>query len=73
VRTERFRKRFGKATVARNFTRAHSSIAKLLEKDDAIRQKRATERFYWRDPNLSRRSSADESPFFAGCSSVSHS
>ncbi|QWG22209.1 hypothetical protein KMZ93_19825 [Bradyrhizobium sediminis] len=56
VLTERFRKRLGKVTVPRNFTRTHPRIAKLLEKDEAVRQKRATERFYWRDPKF-------ESPF----------
>lgn len=47
---ERFAKRLGKVTVPKNFDKAHPLIAKLLEKDEAIRQAKLTERFSWREP-----------------------
>jgi hypothetical protein len=50
--TERFRKRLGTVTVPRDFTRTHPDITKLLEKDEERRQKRLTERFYWREPQF---------------------
>jgi hypothetical protein len=52
VLAERFRKRLGKVTVPRNFNRTHPIITRLLEKDEAIRQKRAADRFYWREPKF---------------------
>lgn len=52
VMTERFRKRVGKITVARNFERAHPLIAKLLAKDEEHRQKKLTEPYYWREPKF---------------------
>ncbi|MBM3600986.1 MAG: hypothetical protein FJX35_22535, partial [Alphaproteobacteria bacterium] len=48
ILTERFAKRLGKVTVPKNFDKAHPLIAKLLEKDETIRQAKLTERFYWR-------------------------
>lgn len=52
VLTERFRKRLGTVTAPRNLTRTHPVIEKLLKRDELIRQKRATERYYWRDPQF---------------------
>jgi hypothetical protein len=52
VLAERFRRRLGKVTVPRNFTRTHPVIARLLAKDEATRQKRATDRYYWREPKF---------------------
>ena len=50
--TERFRQRLGTVTVPRGFTRTHPVIAKLLGKDEEHRQKKLTERFYWRQPQF---------------------
>ncbi|MGJ0393560.1 MAG: hypothetical protein ACR650_12620 [Methylocystis sp.] len=52
VLTERFAKRLGQVSVPRNLGRAHPLIEKLLAKDEEIRQKKATERFYWREPQF---------------------
>lgn len=50
VLLERFRRKLGKVAVPRDFSRAHRDIRKYLDKDEVHRQKKATERFYWRDP-----------------------
>ncbi|MHC6154772.1 hypothetical protein ACVSQB_23605 [Bradyrhizobium elkanii] len=50
VLTERFRKRLGKVTASRDLTRADPAIAKLLKRDEAIRQQIASSPFYWEKP-----------------------
>jgi hypothetical protein len=50
VLTERFRKRLGRVTLSRDLTRADPAIAKLLNRDEAIRQKMASSSFYWGKP-----------------------
>jgi hypothetical protein len=50
VLTERFRKRLGKVTASRDLTRADPAIAKLLKRDETIRQKIASSSFYWEKP-----------------------
>lgn len=50
VLTERFRKRLGKVTLSRDLTRADPAIAKLLKRDETIRQKIASSSFYWEKP-----------------------
>ena len=52
VLTERFAKRLGHVVVPRNFDFAHPLIKKLLEKDEEIRQKKATEQYYWHEPKF---------------------
>lgn len=52
VLTERFAKRLGHVVVPRNFDFAHPIIKKLLEKDEEIRQKKATEQYYWHEPKF---------------------
>lgn len=46
----RYKKRVGKVTVPRDFSKAVPAIRKLLEKDEQHRIKKQTERFYWREP-----------------------
>jgi hypothetical protein len=50
VMAQRFRKRLGKVTVPRDFSRAHRIVRKYLDKDETHRQKKLTERFYWHNP-----------------------
>ena len=50
--TERFRRRLGSVSVPRSFARAHPLIAKLLAKDEAHRQRKLAEPFYWREPQF---------------------
>jgi hypothetical protein len=50
VLAERFRKRLGKVRLSRDLTRADRAIAKLLNRDEAIRQKMASSSFYWEKP-----------------------
>lgn len=52
VLTERFRKRLGKVTLSRDLTRADPAIAKLLTRDETIRQKIASSSFYWEKPHF---------------------
>ncbi len=56
VLTERFRKRLGNVSAPRNFKNVHSIIAKYLARDEEHRQKKLSERYYWREPQF-------ESPF----------
>lgn len=56
VLTERFRKRLGNVSALRNFKNMHPIIAKYLAKDEEHRQKKLSERYYWREPQF-------ESPF----------
>lgn len=46
VLTERFRKRLGKVSLSRDLTRADPAIAKLLSRDETIRQKMASSSYY---------------------------
>jgi hypothetical protein len=50
VLTERFRKRLGKVTLSRDLTHADPAIAKLLKRDETIRQKMAASSFHWERP-----------------------
>jgi len=50
VLTERFRKRLGKVVASRDLTGADPAIAKLLKRDETIRQKIASSSFYWEKP-----------------------
>lgn len=52
VLAERFRKRLGKVTLTRDLTRADPTIAKLLTRDETIRQKMASSSFYWEKPHF---------------------
>lgn len=56
VLTERFRKRLGNVSALRNFKNMHPIIAKYLAKDEEHRQKKLSEKYYWREPQF-------ESPF----------
>lgn len=51
---ERLRKRLGHVAVPRNFSRVHSAIAPLLEKDEKLRQEAANSpyRFSWNQPKF---------------------
>ncbi len=50
VLAERFAKRLGKVVVPKSFDKAHPLIARLLEKDEAIRQAKLTDSYLWREP-----------------------
>jgi hypothetical protein len=50
VLTERFRKRLGKVIPSRDLMRADPVIARLLKRDETIRQKMASISFYWETP-----------------------
>jgi len=53
VLTGRFAKRLGHVVfVPRNFDFVRPLIKKLLEKDEEIRQKKATEQYYWYEPKF---------------------
>jgi hypothetical protein len=52
VLADRFRKRLGKVSVPRNFQNTHPIVAKLLQKDEEIRAKKAASSFYWREPRF---------------------
>jgi hypothetical protein len=52
VLTERFRKRLGKVNAPRDLSRADPAIAKLLKRDETIRQKMAEGQFYWEKPRF---------------------
>jgi hypothetical protein len=52
ILTERLRKRLGKVTVPRDFSRTHSIIAGLLKKDDEYRQEALTKPYSWRKPQF---------------------
>ena len=52
VLADRFRKRLGKVSVPRNFQNVHPIVAKLLQKDEEIRAKKAASSFYWREPRF---------------------
>lgn len=56
VLTERFRKRLGNVSAPRNLKNVHPTIARYLAKDEEHRQKKLSERYYWREPQF-------ESPF----------
>jgi hypothetical protein len=50
ILTERFRKRLGTVTLTRDLAHADPAIAKLLKRDETIRQKMATSSFHWETP-----------------------
>ncbi|WP_407168642.1 hypothetical protein [Bradyrhizobium sp. ORS 111] len=50
VLTARFRKRLGKVSLSHDLTRADPAIAKLLSRDETIRQKMASSSFHWEKP-----------------------
>jgi hypothetical protein len=52
VLTARFRARLGKVSVPREFLNAHPRIAKLLEKDEKLRQELATQPNAWNQPRF---------------------
>jgi hypothetical protein len=51
---ERLRKRLGRVTVPRNFSRVHPTVAPLLKKDEKLRQEAANSpyRFPWNQPKF---------------------
>jgi hypothetical protein len=52
VLAERVRKRLGKVTVPRNFSRVHPVIESLLKKDEQYRQELALDRYFWHEPRF---------------------
>lgn len=49
-------KAIGRVTVPRNLDRRHPGLVQLLKREDAIREKVAKDRWYWRSPSFESRS-----------------